>query len=175
MKRWRIPFNTYYLLLTLGLLAAGCKSDASKPKPGKEAASIRFHLQVNWNRTDRTETIAVYRAHPVNLNIDKIAALDEGHIAKAEVVDDPFGGFAIKIQFNRQGTWLLENLTVANKGGRFAILCVTDQPRWIAAPYIDRRYGDGEFTFTPDATREEAQLMVKGMNNLATKLNKKDF
>ena len=38
--------------------------------------------------------------------------------------------------------------------------------RWIAALLITRRIADGLLTFTPDASREEADAMVLGWNNV---------
>ena len=35
---------------------------------------------------------------------------------------------------------------------------------------IAQRIPDGYFTFTPDATRAEAQRIVRGLNNVAAKL-----
>jgi len=43
--------------------------------------------------------------------------------------------------------------------------------RWLAAPLINRRMADGMITFTPDASREETEKFVEGLNNSAKKLN----
>ena len=45
--------------------------------------------------------------------------------------------------------------------------------RWLAAPMITRQIQDGIFVFTPDASREEAERIVRGVNNVVAKLNKK--
>ena len=41
--------------------------------------------------------------------------------------------------------------------------------RWLAAPRINKRIADGVLVFTPDATREEAEQIALGLNNLAQK------
>jgi hypothetical protein len=41
--------------------------------------------------------------------------------------------------------------------------------RWLAAPVISHRIGDGVLVFTPDATREEAEEIALGLNNVAKK------
>jgi hypothetical protein len=45
-------------------------------------------------------------------------------------------------------------------------------PRWLAAPQITKHLSAGVFTFTPDATREEAERIVTGLNNVAEKVKK---
>ena len=48
--------------------------------------------------------------------------------------------------------------------------------RWLAAPSINRLVANGTLTFTPDASREEAEQLVKGLNlaakNYATEKSK---
>ena len=50
---------------------------------------------------------------------------------------------------------------------------VTTEARWLAAPRISQRIKDGVLVFTPDATREEAERIVRGLNNVAIKLGNK--
>ena len=45
--------------------------------------------------------------------------------------------------------------------------------RWLAAPVIPSRIGNGVLTFTPDASREEADQIVLGLNNVAKKVQDK--
>ena len=42
--------------------------------------------------------------------------------------------------------------------------------RWLAAPMITRPIENGVIAFTPDCTREEADIFVLGLNNVAIKL-----
>jgi hypothetical protein len=39
--------------------------------------------------------------------------------------------------------------------------------RWLAAPRITGRIADGRLEFTPDATRDEAERIVHGLNRVA--------
>ena len=115
----------------------------------------------------------VYRAQPVYICVERNAALDEGFMKKAEVVDvDEHGGFAIKITFTPDGTRQLDYLTTANKGKRLAVQARWKEDRWLAAPIITKRIADGVFIFTPDATREEADRIVHGLENVIKKLSK---
>jgi len=93
--------------------------------------------------------------------------LDEGDIEEASVVDvDKMGGFGICVRFSSYGRMVLENVTTAYKGQRIVIFSTFGQVRWLAAPVINRRISDGIFVFTPDATREEADRIVRGINNV---------
>lgn len=165
-------FNIYSQLVALLLalaLGAGCKSGKEKD-PNKyskrDEASLRFHLEVNRDGQENNGPITVGRQSPFELNVEKRPFLTEFQIEKASVVDD-VGGFAISVQFDKQGTFLLEQYTTGHKGRRIGIMAEFGQVRWIAAPVINKRVGDGLFVFTPDASREEAERIVSGLNRIA--------
>jgi hypothetical protein len=50
--------------------------------------------------------------------------------------------------------------------------CRWTENRFLGAPLITKRITDGVFVFTPDATREEAERIVAGLNNVIAKLKK---
>ena len=173
-------FNIYLtLLLALIGLGTGCQTVKTEIK--KEPTSgLQFHLEVNPDGTDKNGPVTINRATPFQVNIERHPFLTEYQIAKAAVVDDALGGFRMFVQFNRQGTWLLEQYTTAHKGKRIAIFShftgteenAKREGRWLAAPVITRRVREGDFTFTPDARREEAETIATGLNNLAKKEQK---
>src|SRR4051812_11866723 len=159
-------FNTYLLIALFAIgPGSGCKSLGRK----KEASTLRLHLEVTPDGTDRNEPVPIYRANPIFVNVEKQAFLNEGTITKASVVD-VMGGFAIFVQYDRKGTWLLEQYTTANKGRRIAVMSQFGEVRWLAAPVITKRISDGAFVFTPDATRQEADRIVRGLNNVAKEM-----
>ena len=159
-------FNTYLLAGVIALLATcSCQSVGGK----KEASTLRLHLEVTADGTDRSSPVPINRESPIYVNVEKAQFLDEGAVAKASVVE-VMGGFSIFIQFDRRGSWLLEQYTVANKGRRIAVFSQFGQTRWLAAPMISKPISDGAFVFTPDATREEADRIVRGLNNVAKKI-----
>ena len=162
--RWR-RFNTILPLVLMVLLAVGCKTTEKKV-----ASLLRMHLETNPDGTERTATVAIGRNKAFSVTIEKEWFLDEGHIQHATVVDD-VGGFQISLQFDKRGTLLLEQYTVAHKGSRVAIYGVFGKERWLAAPLIVRGISDGKFLFTPDATREEADRLVLGLNKVGNKLD----
>jgi preprotein translocase subunit SecD len=108
---------------------------------------------------------------PVKVNVEKEAFLNEGNVDQASVLDQD-GVVLIKVQFDKRGSWLLENITASNPGKRIAIFSQFSEGRWLAAPLISRRIGDGVLIFTPDANRPEAERIVRGLNNVAAKAKK---
>jgi hypothetical protein len=45
----------------------------------------------------------------------------------------------------------------------------------MAAPEIIAKNSSGRLVFTPDATREEADRMVRGLNNVAKKIEQQQW
>jgi preprotein translocase subunit SecD len=153
------------------LLGPGCAS--KKPSPDKDKkyskhdqASIRLYLEVNRDGSDSNEPVSIGRQQPFILNVEKRAFLTEFNVEKASVVES-MGGFSISLRFDKEGSWILEQYTTGNKGKHMAIAAEFGQMRWLAAPLISARIGDGLLVFTPDATREEAERIVSGVNRVA--------
>ncbi|MDB6031631.1 MAG: hypothetical protein JWM16_1969 [Verrucomicrobiales bacterium] len=159
-------FNTILAMVLLASLVTGCQSTKKK----KEASIIRLHLETNRDGTESNFPVGIGKDKSFSVQIEKRPFLDEGHVQKATVVDD-IGGFQIELQFDRQGTWLLEQYTTANKGRRVAIYSQFGQERWLGAPVIKQRVADGKYAFTPDVSREEADRLVRGLNKVATTLD----
>ena len=179
-------FNTYLILALIAggavcaLPAADAPSGTNQTKSAKpdkkkkdtKYSTLRLHLEADRDgSTNRSGTVPIMRSDPMMVNVEKAPFLTEALVVSATVVES-LGGFEIKIQLDRQGTWLLENITTGNRGRRIAILSQFNDTRWLAAPKIDRRITDGVLTFTPDATKEEAQRIVKGLNEVARKAKK---
>jgi preprotein translocase subunit SecD len=176
MRRATTWFNPYLgLCLALGVLV-GCQSPQSRSR--KEISTLRVHLEVRPEPTGQTETVTLLRDNPITLTIEKSPFLTEVHVASAKLVE-AFGVPAIQVQLDRSGTWLLEQYTTAYRGRRMVIFSQfgeqPNQARWLAAPLIKQRIGDGFLVFTPDASREEAERIVRGLNNLVAQRKKRDF
>jgi len=147
----------------------GCQSPETKRK--KQLATVRVHLEVGPGHPGQNVQVSVLRASPMILIVEKNPFLNEVHVASASVVDTT-GGFLLSIRLNTKGQWLLEQYTAANPNRRFAIRCQWGvapdvQDRFVAAPLATHRIKDGILTFTPDATRDEAEQIAIGLNNLA--------
>jgi len=174
MKLRRMAFKSCLCAgLALALLC-GCQSLAGKPKG--LVATLRLHLEVNPDATDRSTPVPIHRAHPFPVNVEKASFLDERSVTNVAVVE-AMGGFAIEVRFDTTGARLLEQYSTANRGRRCAIFTQfgdkTPQPRWLAAPVLSRTITDGVLVFTPDATREEAEQIVRGLLNLKKQIQKR--
>ncbi len=166
-------FNIYLALGLAALVVCGCQSSAER-KARRQLSSLRLHLEASRDGTSGSEPVPVYRNQPVMVNVTKVPFLTEHQVLAAKVVD-VVGGFALRIQFDRQGTALLETYTTANRGRRIGVFCQfgeeTNYFRWLAAPLITHRITDGVLVFTPDATREEAEAIAIGLNNVSQQVH----
>lgn len=182
MKVCAARFNLYLTLTVALALICGCQSHKKKEKP----AALRVHIEMNSDLADSTKTISVLRSTPVLVTIGHDPILTEANVVAARVVELP-GGFAVEIKFDETGAWILEQYSAGNPGKHFAIFGIwanetaksandeTADGRWLAAPLISHRIGDGVLTFTPDASREEADEFVRGLNQFAKDKNSKKF
>jgi preprotein translocase subunit SecD len=138
---------------------------------------LRLHLETKPEPMGHTEVVEVYRGSPVKFSIDKAPFLTEAMVKEAKVIDVT-GGFALQIQFDRQGSWLLEQYTSANRTKHIVIASQFVEPgedkinkgRFLAAPQINNHITDGLLTFSPDASREETERIALGLNHVAKKL-----
>jgi len=170
-------FNIYFaFVLGLGLVS-GCRTAESKRE--KQISVLHLHIEANPDPTKHTEQVFIGREHLASINAQKEPFLTEANIKEAKVID-VMGGFAISLQLDRQGSWLLEEYTGANPAKHLAIFCQwamspeekVNEGRWLAAPKITKRITDGSLIFTPDATREEAEQIVLGIDNVARQIDK---
>jgi hypothetical protein len=170
----RSPWSGFLTLALVLALGAGCAADrsAGKTKYSKRAeASLRLHLEVNPDGSDRSGPVSIGREQPFQVNVEKKAFLTEFNIEHASVVD-AIGGFSISVRFTKEGGWLLDQYTTGHKGRRIAIAAEFGEMRWLAAPLITQRLGEGLLVFAPDATREESERIVSGLNRVAEKVRK---
>ncbi len=168
-------FNLYLTaVLALGLVC-GCHTEKSKRE--KVLATLRLHQEIQNDPTGKSEVVIVHRDPEVKLRIDKQAFLTGSAVKEAKVID-VLGGFALTLQFDRQGTWLLEQYAADSRGRHIAIFSQFVEPgeeklnqgRWLAAPLMSNVITNGLLTFTPDSTREEADQIALGLNNVARML-----
>jgi preprotein translocase subunit SecD len=186
-----IRFNIYLSLAVSLILLCGCQSPEHKRH--KAFSTLSIHLETGASGMG-TEVVPIYRQNPLSLTVEKQPFLTAGNVVDAKVLN-AMGGFVLRLQFDHDGKLLLEEYTGANLGRHMAIFCqfanVTEaseaaseskpwdmrarlnKGRWLAAPRINQRISDGVLTFTPDATREEAEQIATGLNNVAKKAGKK--
>lgn len=153
-------------------LAVLCGCQTEKHKKAKEVSLLRVHLESNSDNTGTSEAVTVLRSDPVLITVAKEPILTEANMVAAKVIE-AHGGLAIEIQFDESSALVLEQYTAANPGKHYAVLAKWGETpasdRWVAAPVITRRIADGKLSFTPDMSREEADRLVLGLNNVAKK------
>jgi preprotein translocase subunit SecD len=169
----RKRFNIYLIVALTSLLASGCQSPETKKK--KELATLRLYIETNPHGLGHSQVIQILREAPFDVTVEQNPFLTEGNVAEAKVVN-AMGGYAISVQFNTEGKMLLEQYTSANSGRKIAVFSQWGkdmaQHRWLAAPAVYRRNSNGLFIFTPDASREEADEIALGLNNVSKKMRK---
>lgn len=172
MKSCWTRFN-WNLLLVLLVALAGCHStpeQIEQKKQKKERSTISLHLET---RGGGPNAVPIYRKEPVYVPVEVGPFLDLADMQDAEVIDY-MGGFVIQLRFNLRGAMILDSTTAANKGRRIAVFSTFPKARWLAAPLITQRNETGVFTFTPDASKEEAERIVRGLNNAIKQFRKRN-
>ena len=173
MTMQRIIFKLCLAVLGVALGLCACVTPG---KPKGPVASLRLHIQTNPDGSDRSAPIALYRANPMLLNVEKLPFLDERSISNAVVVVDAVGSFAIQIQFDPSGAKLLEQYSTTFRSRHCAIFSQwgekTMTNRWLAAPLFTHTIFDGKLVFTPDATHEESRALVEALKNTVKAVQK---
>ena len=169
MKFRTAAFNIY-LGASIGASVIGCQSPEAH-HPITKYSTLRLHLEVARDGTERNEPVPIFRESPVWVNVDKAPFLTEADVVEAKVMED-LGGFSIQVRFTRRGRMLLENFSATNNQKHYAIFSEFPEPRWLGAPVFTKRIADGIITFVPDATRAEADRIVSGLNDVAKDVRK---
>jgi hypothetical protein len=177
MKVCAQRFNIYFALAAALALLCGCKTDQEKAqeKAKEVVGALRVHIEAGASDAGSTQPITVLRSDPVLVTIVDEPILTEASLIAARVIDTP-GGFAIEVKFDEISSSLLEQYTAENPGRHLVIFGQWGDKlvngRWLAAPLITHRISNGTLAFTPDCSREEADQLVLGLNNVAAKTNK---
>ena len=165
-------FNLYFLPVVLLALVSGCVSNPFHHKD-KPVGIVRIHIESEASNAGTTKTISVLRSDPVEVNISTDPILTEADVTKARLIESPGGGFDIELKFEETAGWRLQQFTAINPGKHLAIFAQWSEKkedgRWLAAPLILRHIDNGTLVFTPDASHEEAQKLVDGLNDAAKK------
>lgn len=169
MKRGSAVFNLFLLFL----LVAGAGCDSVAHSFGKKATILRLHMEARSDPTGATTEISVYRVSPIRVSIERSPILDEGSLESAELMEEQ-GTHQLRLKFIPHGRQLLDTYTTMNRGRRIAIFCAFGELRWLGAPQVGR-IADGILTFTPDASREECERIVKGLNDVAKEVKRQDI
>lgn len=150
------------------------KKSGKTAKVSNRLAVIRIHMEATGSGDG--PTAEVIRAQPQLFSIEKQPFFDERDVAGAEIVETPDGGFVLSLDSTEHGRNALEMATVSSNGRHLVIYgqWIKDdeatESRWLAAPVLRNPLRGGVIRFSVDCDREEAQLLVDGLNNVAVKL-----
>lgn len=158
-----LPF--FWLALLAGLLALPASAKEKKPK---DPEFLRIYFESPRDTSLRATEAKVGRSNPMTLRVEKLPILSESHMKIIETADIG-GGPTLRITFNRTGKRLLENYTATGVGRRLVVQTQFEEMRWLAAPRITRRIADGILVFTPDASPEELDRLVRGITKAVKK------
>jgi preprotein translocase subunit SecD len=160
-------FNLYLLLAVTLALVSGC---AAFKKKAPQTAALHIHIESDASQSKASRSISLLRSEPVVVNVVTEPILTEEDITSAKLMAAP-GGFVVELQFDETGSWTLEQFSASSPGKHLVIYGQWGDKlangRWLAAPSINRRMAGGTLTFTPDASREETEQLVNGLNAYA--------
>ncbi len=171
------PINTFFRWVALVGLLAGCAStpaDKKSKEEAKDMSVVRLFTEVRDESMPGSKA-ALPRSNPMEIKIDKEPFADERDVARADVIKS-VGGFSIRIELTSHGRMTLEQASVTHAGlrlvafGQWSINKEESVQRWLAAPVMKSALRTGVVVFTPDLSREEADRFVRGLNNVAIKL-----
>lgn len=178
MKTNFMRFNIFLCGALLLTAAAGCRthSDDKEKSEKKDATIIELHMEADAEDIRDTMPVPVGRDNPIIVEVEKDPFMDAQFLEDAQVVEEPDGLFSIRLKFDWQGSSLLNAETARNPGRRVAVFCQFGKGKeknfYIASPKIQRPIANGIFTFAPAVTREEADRIVRGLNNVVKQVKK---
>jgi hypothetical protein len=169
--------NSFFRWAGLLLLATGCTTTPAEKQAKQEAkdlSAVRLFTEVRDESMSGSQ-VSLPRSNPVEIKIEKEPFADERDIARADVVN-AVGGFSIRLELTSHGRMALEQASVTHAGlrlvafGQWTAGKEETVQRWLAAPVMRSALRAGVVVFTPDLSREEADRLVRGLNNVAIKL-----
>ena len=143
------------LLVFALLVAGGCKS-----KPPENAVTMTMHLPATVTTPQDRRVPVILRAPTMSFLVDGVAVFTEDDLDSAEFKEDA-EGFRMRFTFNTAGTIRLDVLTNEHRGS-LVVVYLNNQP--VGVPQLKHRIVDGMFEFTPNVSREEAELLIAGLN-----------
>jgi hypothetical protein len=171
MKVCARRFNVFFALTVALAFLGGCQTG----KPPKDLGALRIHVEAQPGPDGTSQSVSVLRSAPLLVTIAPEPILTEANLIAAKIIETP-GGFAIEVRFDEISATSLEQYTAADPGRHLVIYGhwgnTPADGRWLAAPLITRRIGNGILSFTPDCSREEASQLVLGLNNVAAQIHK---
>lgn len=191
MKRWPQSFNIY-LLAAAAVLGGGCNTPGQL-SPKKDYATLRVFLESRPGNG----TLVHVGHDKIPIYVDTEPFLTEADLSGARLVENADGTAAIHVTFSDHGGLVLDMNTTGNRGKRLVFYSqlrphqgskatpeenvvgdetaglgsLTFSP-WLAVLPVRAGITGGSVQFTPDVSHEQAGLIVRGLNNMVSELDK---
>ncbi|MCX6906778.1 MAG: hypothetical protein NTY01_01915 [Verrucomicrobia bacterium] len=153
--KWNTVFRSAAALLVCWL-AAGCKEDT---------ASLRVFLQASDRLPEGHRQVVVVRNPPMNVIVNPLSELSELDLVVAKAVKTTERKQLV-LQFDGHGQRVIETFTGEHRGELYVL---TINGAAVAAPLIRQVISDGTLVVEVDATDEELDKVVKGLNTAANR------
>jgi hypothetical protein len=173
-------------------LAAGCHTGGLDMN--KEYTFLGVYLEARNGAATGARMVKVLN---VPFYVESEPFLTEADVSGASLVDYPDGTYAVTVTCSDHGRLVLDMTTSSSKGLNMVIFTFFPQPGWgkpkgrdafsvekaaagqprfssWSAVRIGNNLSNGTFRFTPEASRAEAERMVRGLNNMAAEVEKQD-
>jgi hypothetical protein len=175
-------FNLFFRLTLVAALAAGCETtgsgatDAKKDekKKDKEYALLRIYREASNKEGSNVGKVQFPRNNSLEFYVEKDSVVDETFIKQARLINTVGDEFVIGVEYNERGALRLQMESGIVLGRHLLIQGVWPKYRWLSAPLISRAIDNGVLLFTPDCNREEAEKIVRGLNNVAVKVGNQE-
>ena len=163
----------YSLLKSLAVIVifTGCNYpiDTKRSK-----AQFAFFIEEFPQQGKKTKLLKIYQARPKLVHVDPKPVLvgDPGILKESLLIDTQDGLHAIQLNFTTRGQALMEYLTTNYRDRRlYVVVAQSDQSktngvnsRCIGASYIQGTIRASSIAFTPDASRDESERIVRLIN-----------
>jgi preprotein translocase subunit SecD len=170
-------FNLYLFAVAALALAVvtGCRSIEDRRRDRIHYTALLLHADAPEASPD-TNHVMVVNIAGAKVPVQTRPFLTEADLDEATVVDSPGGGYSLRLKFNDHGRLVVDTFTAAHRGRQVGIFVrygvrknkkVPLKEKWLAAPRVNRHIHDGVVLFTPNATREELDEIVRGLQNAA--------
>lgn len=164
-------FNSILFVFAV-VLVVGCKTGAKSRLKKKDSTLLLCFLESAPGLGDKTMPVEVGRTKKVNLVVASKPVITQNEVLNAEAWDTADGGVAIRLELDRIGRRQLEIFSVLHRGKRMAVQAHFPDARWIDVVPFDQRLSDGILILYPDASPEETDRIVKGLNLVAEAIEK---
>ena len=157
------------------MLVVGCNYANYSVETKRNKAQFALFIEGFPQQGEDTKLLKFYQAKPrlVHINPNPVLRGDSGMITSSRVIDTQDGLHAIQLDFTTLGQSIMEHVTTNYRARRlYVVVAQSDdhsktnrvKMRCIGAKYIQQTVSAPYMVFTPDASREESENIVKLAN-----------